>query len=116
MFRSSYKPLKPMTPHALSRAVARHWPEMGVEKKFTPHDLRRTLRTKLAEIGVDDIVAERVLGHKLQGMMAVYNRHAYDKEKRQALQRWELRHQETLGVAKGSYKNVIPFEVRHAKN
>jgi len=62
---------------------------MGIKEKFTPHDLRRTLRTRLAELGVNDIVAERVLGHKLQGMMAIYNQHAYDVEKRQALDIWE---------------------------
>jgi len=55
---------------------------MGIKEKFTPHDLRRTLRTRLAEIGVDEIIAERVLGHKLQGMMAIYNQYPYDSEKR----------------------------------
>lgn len=107
VFRSSYKPEEAMTRHALTRAVARHWSEFGVEK-FVPHDLRRTLRTRLAEIGVDDILAERVLGHKLQGMMAVYNRHAYDTEKRQALLKWERRLTEILEISKPE-SNVIPF-------
>ena len=70
VFRSSYKPEQPVSRQALARAVSRHYEEMGIKEKFTPHDLRRTLRTKLAELGVNDIVAERVLGHKLQGMMA----------------------------------------------
>jgi integrase len=111
VFRSSHKPDKAMTRHALTRAIARHWSEMGIEKRFTPHDLRRTLRTKLAELGVSDIVAERVLGHKLQGMMAVYNRHAYDLEKRQALERWERRLQEILGFSEPP-QNVIQFNGR----
>jgi integrase len=110
VFRSSYKPQLPMSRHALSRAVSRHWAEMGFETKFTPHDLRRTLRTRLAELGVTDIVAERVLGHKLQGMMAVYNRHAYDTEKRQALSQWEWRLSEIIGVAGPLASNVIPFQ------
>ena len=120
VFRSSYKPKEAIDRHSLSRAVKRHWAEMksedsdkAIEEAFTPHDLRRTLRTKLAELGVIDIVAEMVLGHKLQGMMAVYNRHAYDLEKRQALMKWEGRLKEILGLTTGP-SNVIPFEVRHA--
>lgn len=98
VFRSSYQQKdSPMTAHALSRAIARHWQEMGFEEKFTPHDLRRTLRTRLAELGIDDVIAERVLGHKLQGIMAVYNRHGYDQEKRQALGRWSSKLRQIIG-------------------
>jgi len=110
VFPSSYKPKRPMTRNALTRAVARHWSEMGINEKFTPHDLRRTLRTRLAEIGVNEIVAERVLGHKLQGMMAIYNQHPYDQEKRQALSLWERRLREILGISEST--NVIPFRAQ----
>jgi len=113
VFVSSYKPDKQMTRHALTRAVARHWAEMGINEKFTPHDLRRTMRTRLAEIGVPDIIAERVLGHKLQGVMAVYNRHSYDQEKREALLKWEARLLEIIGGTEAS--NVIRLEAYHAK-
>lgn len=109
VFRSSYKPEKALTRQALTRAIGRHWSEIGIKEAFTPHDLRRTLRTKLAELGVSDIVAERVLGHKLQGMMAVYNRHSYDEEKRQALNLWERRLKELLGIS-GPLQNVIQFK------
>ncbi len=74
VFQSSFKKGFPETVRALSRAIIRHSGEMGFQERFTPHDLRRTMRTRLAELGVSDIVAERVLGHKLQGMLAVYNR------------------------------------------
>jgi len=97
-----------MTRHALTRAVARHWEEMGIEEKFTPHDLRRTLRTRLSGLGINEIISERVLGHKLQGMMAVYNRYSYDTEKRQALSLWERRLKEIIGVT-DRFDNVIPF-------
>jgi integrase len=113
VFRSSYKPEQAISRQALTRAVSRHWSEMGIKEAFTPHDLRRTLRTKLAELGISDIVAERVLGHKLQGMMAVYNRHAYDVEKRQALVRWEMRLQELLELSEPDQK-VISLEARRA--
>lgn len=117
VFRSSHKPKQPISRQALAKAINRHWSEMKIndgkkiEKAFTPHDLRRTLRTKLAELGVSDIVAERILGHKLQGMMAVYNQHDYDVEKRRALQVWELRLQEIIGHSEPK-QNVIPFSIK----
>jgi integrase len=98
VFASSHKDNEPMTSHALSKAILRHWSEIGFKEKFTPHDLRRTLRTRLAEIGIDDMVAERVLGHKLQGIMAVYNRHSYDTEKRQALDKWAKKLRQIVGI------------------
>ena len=103
----------PMSAHALSRAIIRHWGDMGLEsERFTPHDLRRTLRTRLAELGVSDVIAERVLGHKLQGVLGIYNRHSYDVEKRQALALWETRLREILGMPE-PISNVIPFEAQN---
>ncbi|NML34878.1 tyrosine-type recombinase/integrase [Paraburkholderia antibiotica] len=52
---------------------------------WAPHDLRRTSRTMLAAIGCPHEVAEAVLGHILPGVAGVYNRHSYDKEKREWL-------------------------------
>jgi integrase len=112
VFRSSHNEESPLTVGALANAIRRHSAEMGIDERFTPHDLRRTLRTRLAELGVSDIVAERVLGHKLQGVLGIYNRHSYDAEKRQALALWEQRLREILGLSE-SIQNVIPFEVRH---
>ena len=91
IFRSPHKDSAPLTAGALSRAILRHRAEMKIEDPFTPHDLRRTLRTRLAELGIQDVVAERVLAHKLQGILKVYNRYDYDKEKREALTQWENR-------------------------
>lgn len=96
VFRSSYKADSPIDRHSLSRAISRHWKQIGLKEKFTPHDLRRTMRTRLAELGISDIVAERAMGHKLQGMMAIYNRYSYDQEKREALEKWEIRLQEII--------------------
>ena len=111
VFQSSHKPADAtiypaITRMSMTRAVARHWAEMGIETAFTPHDLRRTVRTRLAELGVDDIVAERVLGHKLQGMLAVYNQHPYLDEKRAALLKWESRLQEIIADKRQEASNV----------
>lgn len=114
VFRSSYKDDAPMTTHALSKAVLRHWQEIGLQEKFTPHDLRRTLRTRLAELGVDDVVAERVLGHKLQGILAVYNRHGYDIEKRQALEQWEKKLRQIVVIDEPEEGKIIKMRCHRA--
>jgi hypothetical protein len=44
---------------------------------FTIHDLRSTMRTHLSSLGVRSEVAERCLNHKLPGIQAVYNTHAF---------------------------------------
>jgi integrase len=54
---------------------------------WTIHDLRRTSRSLLARAGVRPDVAERVMGHAIQGVEGVYDRHAYTAEKADALRR-----------------------------
>ena len=51
------------------------------------HDLRRTARSLMSRAGVRPDIAERVLGHAIQGVEGVYDRHAYREEKAQALKR-----------------------------
>jgi integrase len=55
---------------------------------FTLHDLRRTARTQLAALGVRREVAERCLGHRLNGVEGTYDRHDYLDERRAALESW----------------------------
>jgi integrase len=102
----------PISVGTMANAIRRHSIEMKIDERFTPHDLRRTLRTRLAELGVSDMVAERILGHRLQGVLAIYNRHSYDIEKQQALALWEQRLREILGLTETN-SNVIPLEVHH---
>ncbi|MEQ8659171.1 MAG: tyrosine-type recombinase/integrase [Hyphomicrobiales bacterium] len=55
------------------------------------HDLRRTMATNMAMMRVQPHIIEAILNHKtgiVSGVAAVYNRHAYLDEKREALERW----------------------------
>jgi integrase len=55
------------------------------------HDLRRTAASGMARIGVAPHVIEKVLNHvsgQISGVAAVYNRHGYQHEKREALEGW----------------------------
>ncbi len=100
---------KPITVRSLARSVTRHHAETEIKTPFVPHDLRRTVRTRLAELGVDDVVAEKVLGHQLQGILRVYNQHAYAQEKRSALLAWDRRLRGILGLGVESTGKVVPM-------
>ena len=54
---------------------------------WTIHDLRRTARSLLSRAGVQPHICERTLGHKLQGVEAVYDRHSYRVEMGAALRK-----------------------------
>src|SRR5699024_3083014 len=75
----------------LKRTVRHIRTASGVED-FRPHDLRRTAATYMAKLKVDRTVLGKILNHKgLAGdtqVTAIYDRHTYMDEKRQALQIW----------------------------
>ena len=55
---------------------------------WTPHDLRRTAASHMVGSGINRLVVSKILNHAESGVTAVYDRHSYDKEKRQALDSW----------------------------
>jgi integrase len=87
----SIKPKKSIDRRSISRAVARNLDQLGVAE-FTPHDLRRTVASAMAALGIDRVVVGKVLNHatvdrdSITG--SVYDRHGYEREKRNALNRW----------------------------
>ena len=66
------------------RVLDRKLPEMP---GWTLHDLRRTARSLMSRAGVRPDIAERVMGHAIAGVEAVYDRHEYRAEKADALRR-----------------------------
>jgi integrase len=66
----------------------------GLEEEWKLHDLRRTMATGLQKLGVALPVTEAVLNHvsgSRSGIVGVYQRHDYAKEKRAAMERWGRR-------------------------
>ena len=60
---------------------------------WTAHDLRRTFATWMNEespkgMGVAPYVVEKLLNHRLHGLMETYNKAHYYDERRQALEAW----------------------------
>jgi integrase len=83
------RPVWTATPEALTRIRQGAEADIGrAIEHWTIHDLRRTAATHMARLGVDDIVVERVLGHRIGGVKGVYNRYRYLDEKRAALALW----------------------------
>jgi len=102
-----------IAPSAVGKALRRHLKELKepitreCTEWFTPHDLRRTAATKMTEAGINRLAVSKVLNHAESGVTAVYDRHSYDKEKRQALETWGRRLE---AIIKGKEKGtVIPM-------
>jgi integrase len=65
--------------------------KLGTVEPFVFHDIRRTMRTHLSALPISDMVRELVIAHTKPGLHKVYDLHAYDAEKRQALDLWAAR-------------------------
>jgi integrase len=94
-------------PSHVSQAIQRAQARFGIAQ-WTAHDLRRTALTKMAELGVAPIVLGHIANHRTTtkaGMtLNVYVHHAYEKEKREALELWADRLQ---GIISGGGAEVI---------
>lgn len=112
-------PGKAVSTAALDRAVDRASAALGAKDvppwgRWTPHDLRRTMRTGLSACRVRPDIAELAIGHAKQGIVAVYDQHAFDAERRAALEVWEAR---LLQIIAGrdpdaAAGNVVKLEAR----
>ncbi|MEL5557830.1 site-specific integrase [Serratia ureilytica] len=65
---------EPLTISAANRYIKRIREGLDIGY-WRAHDFRRTLVTRLSEEGVAPHITERMLGHELGGVMAVYNKH-----------------------------------------
>jgi integrase len=68
-----------------------HSREMLKVSDLTPHDLRRTAASHMTGLGTSRLVVAKLLNHVESGITAVYDRHGYDTEKREALEAWGRR-------------------------
>lgn len=78
---------RPMAASVLLSLAKQVGKVMGVND-WGNHDLRRTMKTVMSRIGVHPHVSEKVLGHRLAGILAVYDQHDYLDEQRAALEQW----------------------------
>ncbi len=98
--------------HALATALRRNLETIGLDN-LTPHDLRRTAASHMTGAGVPRLVVAKILNHAEPGVTAVYDRHGYDEEKRQALEKWERALKSMIGM-KPALRVVVGAEKKPA--
>jgi integrase len=96
-----------ITPAAIDHAIRRCTIENV--QPFTPHDLRRTAASHMTSMGISRLVVSKLLNHVENSVTAIYDRHSYDTEKRNALEAWDRRLREIISGIKPE-TNVISFE------
>ena len=72
---------------AVMKKQARKGAKVEPMPNWTLHDLRRTAKTLMVRAGVRPDISERVLGHVIAGVEGTYDRHSYEDEKRDALEK-----------------------------
>ncbi len=78
------------------------------------HDFRRTAITNMGQMGVPPHGADKVLNHvqgAIKGVAAIYNRHQYLDERRDALHAWARRIDQ---IVNGTPPNVVTLAERRA--
>lgn len=96
---------KHITPEAVDHALRRPGLD-ALGFKFVPHDLRRTAASHMTSMGISRLVVSKILNHVERGITAVYDRHSYDLEKRQALEAWAHK---LKAIIANMETNVIPL-------
>ena len=96
----------PIAQEGVAIAVYHHMPycELKPERKrerltvtrWAPHDLRRSVRTGLANLKCPAEIAEAIISHMQSGIRGVYDRHTYDAEKVEWLQKWDCKLSELM--------------------
>lgn len=97
--------------NGFSKAKRQFDAKTTIKQGWALHDLRRTSRSLLSRAGLRPDISERILGHTLRGVEAVYDRHAYRDEKADALQRLAA----LVDGIVHPRENVVPMAKRKAK-
>jgi integrase len=74
---------------AIDHALRKNLDKFKDAKPFTPHDLRRTAASHMTALGIPRLVVSKLLNHVENSVTAIYDRHSYDKEKREATILWD---------------------------
>lgn len=97
---------RPMSASTLISIAGQVEEVMGGEH-WSLHDLRRTCKTKMAELGVAPHVSEKILGHKLTGMLVVYDQYDYIPEQQAAAELWADKIQACAANSPLSLQNLM---------
>ena len=82
------KGLKPISSRSLSQALLKNKNILKVES-FVPHDLRRTASSQMTGNQINRNTVKLILNHVETDATSTYDRYSYDKEKRDAMNKWD---------------------------
>ncbi len=102
---SGLKPTAHLSGDSVDHALQHSREGLGLSD-LTPHDLRRTAASYMTRMGISRLTVSKILNHAESGVMAVYGRHSYDTEKRQALEAWSGRLHEIIHA---NAEKIVPF-------
>ena len=74
---------------------------------FRPHDLRRTAASLMTGMGISRLTVSKILNHVESDVTAIYDRHSYDAEKRQALDAWARRLEEIIAGKPAEDRKIV---------
>ena len=95
----------PINSQALTRAITRNREKLKIDA-FNVHDLRRTAASQMTALGIPRLHVSKILNHTGRDVTAIYDRHDYADEKREALDLWAVTLQ---AIIKGKRKKVEPI-------
>ncbi len=81
----------------ITRILRKTQNELNFDSSFTPHDLRRTAASQMTSMGIPRLTVGKILNHAESGVTAVYDRHSYDREKKEALVKWGKKIEQICG-------------------
>ena len=99
---------RPITRRAVNHALNASQDVLGVDN-VTTHDLRRSAASHMTALGIPRLVVGKVLNHSDRSVTAIYDRHGYDREKRQALDVWGRRLEEIISGVPATDNVVVPL-------
>jgi integrase len=76
------------------------------EIDFVAHDFRRTAASMMTGMGIPRLTVKKILNHVENEITAVYDRHSYDAEKREALENWAQRLMKIVSEVPASVQKV----------
>jgi integrase len=85
----------------IQKTILRLRARTGID--FRLHDLRRTAASMMTGMGINRLVVSKILNHVERGVTSIYDRHSYDREKREALDAWAERLDAIVTNSNGHY-------------
>lgn len=86
----------PLHADSLAHAARRVGRATGIEWRI--HDLRRTAASHMSALGVSRVVVSHILNHADWSVTAIYDRHSYLPEMREALELWGSHVESVVGL------------------